>query len=1177
MGRYRRPREFSSLRPIAAALVVSVCTGSFPASAADTAVTVFAEGRPCVYLDIGEQRAGELGIGKAVDDLLRCFEGMTGHELPRTGGRPRLFDPTGSEAIRFECEVVSLQDQSRYGGPNAQVGLVLSPNRRFERSPFAESGEKVGWTCTWHKSGRKLFFHLTVAAQAYYGPGHGPFTFAELASPAPDFTEGDGLRLALEMRNSPEGCLRGGYSLDGGGEWAYTDWFEPTQAGTDEREPGRSDKNGPQRWGADWPERWGKGTAFYLTAYHPKGREASVTLGDVRVGRSGEALFADSFSTNAGEGSGLIDWALAPTAGSVSIRAGWAVLKPEHGGWNTVGLRAQQEAALDTASLLPLTVELRGVHATGERHDAQRDQSFAIEVSRDDGIALRASTPLGLQNAIHHLLHGWGCRWVMPGELGECIPSQTRLTLPVGAVRAGSYGDTAVDTSPFGDWYARNLGGWEKWLSGQHYWFYAIPPDRYVSDHPEWYSLVGGRRQPRQLCSTNPEVVATMIKAANDFLRRRPQAVSFPMDPQDNIDFCQCASCVGLDIPGATTRGVPSVTDRVLTFVNAVAAGIEDEFPERVVAFYAYWSHIDPPVRVKPVANVTVIVCRSSNCLLHLTPTKSCPTSDFHTLVARWRGLTPNVYSYEYDPISWTGGLPCPVYLAMGHSLKHLFTKTGIKGSYSDGARAATHASTYVNRYMARRMKVDPTQDPEEVLRDMCRHFFGPAAESMELYYRELAKVTESTHDGRGRVGGGTTFYHDIFSPLIVRAARTHLDRALGLCTAESLYRRRVHMVDMSQRYLEAYLDGVWNAQAHRYAAAVAAFDRVDALIDEMGGSGWVYTVDARRRARTMRMKALVEHFPEEFGFVTRWRLLGPFDNSMRNADMVRDDFEPIRSVEDSVNADDGAQLQWRDYESPGGFLNLEKAFSDEPKAWTLSYAYAGMTYNAEQEAVAQLKMDSFFPFRAFVNGEQVYYRPGLDADCPDKRTADAVLRRGKNTIVFKLTQTQSTADTYPWGLYFRIIVEGRAATALPEQWLFKTDPDDVGQRESWYSLELDDGDWVRLPVPSAWEKTIGAYDGYGWYRARFRVPGGVEGKAMVLKFRGVDEQAWVYLNGELLGERTARSTGKGVGEIWDKPFGIPVPAGRLRPGDENILAVRVHDSAYAGGLFGAVRLLVAE
>ena len=1134
------------------------------AVAEDAPLAIFDKGTARVYLDLSEDEANALRIGPAIEDLSDCFEGITGVRLARHGGTPKFFDPTHEQATRFECAIKSFSDESSHSSVNAEGALVLSPTLRFERGPFAGPGEKVRWSCTWHRGSHRFVFRLTVANQPYYGPGYGPFTFTEMAA-----STAGCVRIALEMRNHADGCLRGGYRL-GDGAWVYTEWFDPAKAGTDRRSPGKSDKNGPQAWAEDWPERWANATAFYVTSYAPKGRKANIVVDDVRVTRGAEILFASEFAQG-----GLGPWSVNPGQGSVRAENGSALLIPEPGGWHTVGLRAQEPGPASFAGRTPLRLELSDYPEGVSRFDAHTVQGFEIHAAEEQ-IVLRACTQLGLQNAVYYLLDHWGCRWVMTGELGRCIPRRTRLTLPSGVTRFAPYSDVAVEVGPRTAWRRGNLAGWENWLSGQHYWLYASPPDQHLKTHPEWFSLVGSRRAPRQLCTTAPEVIGRMIGRAKRFHRGAATRVSFPMDPMDNTDFCQCGACRAIDSSSPVIDGVASMTDRVIRFANRVAAGIQSEFPDRYVAFYSYWTHSQLPVHVRPAENVIPIVCRSGRCLLHLTPNDECPTSDFHDFVRRWRELTPNVYCYEYDPISWTGGLPCPTYLEMARSLKHLLTVVGIKGSYSDGGdRPAAYASTYINRYFARRMKMDPTRDPDEVLRDLCQSFFGPSAEPMEQYYHTLAEVAQHTHQSRSRVGGGTTYYHELFSPDLVRRARQHLDRALAACKGQELCRRRTEMADMSQRYLEAYLAGVWNAQKHKYDASVAAFDRMAKTIDELAEHGFVDAADARRRAKTMRLKALAEHFPKKLGFVTRWQLLGPFDNSDRNAHLSQDSFEPL-----AVALGSGTEARWWTYDSPGGFLNLERALAGRTGDWRLSYAYAGTTYIAPNEMVAQLRMDSFFPFRVFLNGKEVYSRLGLDADCPDKRSVEVKLRAGRNVVVFKLSQTQVSTDTYPWGLYFRVVDDEtrKDAVTFPSQWAFRLDPRAVGQKEGWQAADFDDSAWRHIIVPSWWERTpVGQYDGYAWYRVRFALPSELAGTRLALKFRGVDEQAWVYLNGQYVGERTVASTGRSIGEIWDKPFEIPVPADRVRYGAPNVLAVRVHDSKFAGGIFKSVRLLIDE
>ena len=89
-----------------------------------------------------------------------------------------------------------------------------------------------------------------------------------------------------------------------------------------------------------------------------------------------------------------------------------------------------------------------------------------------------------------------------------------------------------------------------------------------------------------------------------------------------------------------------------------------------------------------------------------------------------------------------------------------------------------------------------------------------------------MAKVNQCTHPGLQGIGVGTTYYHLLFNPAQIKLARASLDQARQLARGKSPYAERVAMVDMAQQYLEAYLGGVWAAQAKDYEKSVASFDR---------------------------------------------------------------------------------------------------------------------------------------------------------------------------------------------------------------------------------------------------------------------------------------------------------------------------------------------------------------
>ncbi|MFA6931100.1 MAG: DUF4838 domain-containing protein, partial [Lentisphaeria bacterium] len=129
-------------------------------------------------------------------------------------------------------------------------------------------------------------------------------------------------------------------------------------------------------------------------------------------------------------------------------------------------------------------------------------------------------------------------------------------------------------------------------------------------------------------------------------------------------------------------------------------------------------------------------------------------------------------------------------------------------------------------------------------------------------------------------------------------------------------------------------------------------------------------------------------------------------------------------------------------------------------------------------------------------------------------------------------------------------------ATPTPwSTWLFQKDPDDQGLKEEWFNRTQAAANWQAIPLPAFWADTwVGDYQGYGWYRTTFKVPGAWKELPLNLEFGAVDEQAWVYVNGHAVGEHSVQSEKKTIGALWDRPFTIQVAAEYLRPGEDNVL-----------------------
>jgi len=131
----------------------------------------------------------------------------------------------------------------------------------------------------------------------------------------------------------------------------------------------------------------------------------------------------------------------------------------------------------------------------------------------------------------------------------------------------------------------------------------------------------------------------------------------------------------------------------------------------------------------------------------------------------------------------------------------------------------------------------------------------------------------------------------------------------------------------------------------------------------------------------------------------------------------------------------------------------------------------------------------------------------------------------------------------------------------LRGKWKFE-----LGDDEKRASIAFDDSKWNEIFVPSPWEdEGYPGYDGYAWYRKHFRLPQGAESKPLYLRLGCVDDISEVYLNGVLIGitgdfppdYRTA----------YNIEVNLPIPQNILNVSGDNIIAVRVYDDQYEGGI----------
>lgn len=132
--------------------------------------------------------------------------------------------------------------------------------------------------------------------------------------------------------------------------------------------------------------------------------------------------------------------------------------------------------------------------------------------------------------------------------------------------------------------------------------------------------------------------------------------------------------------------------------------------------------------------------------------------------------------------------------------------------------------------------------------------------------------------------------------------------------------------------------------------------------------------------------------------------------------------------------------------------------------------------------------------------------------------------------------------------------------------WAFTTDERQDGHRKGFFNTRFNDKKWRKMDM-GYWEfQGVEDFDGIAWYRIKFKMPAKMDHTAVEIAFRGVDESAWVWLNGIYLGSHDIGPEG------WKEPFAVDCRK-EILWGRENVLTVRVFDAAHAGGIYKPVRV----
>jgi len=308
------------------------------------------------------------------------------------------------------------------------------------------------------------------------------------------------------------------------------------------------------------------------------------------------------------------------------------------------------------------------------------------------------------------------------------------------------------DCVPVGEEY----GGIEPVNGDCHTFDRLCSPKIYFKEHPEYFAYhideeTGeGKRVPcsndyrtdGQLCLSNPDVIRIVTESVLKELREHPETRIVEVSQCDNKRYCQCERCAAIDAEEESHAGT------MIRFANAVAEGIEKEFPNVLVRTFAYQYSRKPPKLTKARHNVLVRYCTIEACFRHALNDPSCKINGevFRKELAGWGEMAHQVSIWDYITNWASFNAPYPNLISLRENAR-FFAENHAIHYFAECNPADNAGGVYpqMKAYLIGKLMWNPYMSEEEYtqhIKEFLRAYYGKGWEEIARYIRLEYEVT---------------------------------------------------------------------------------------------------------------------------------------------------------------------------------------------------------------------------------------------------------------------------------------------------------------------------------------------------------------------------------------------------------------------------------------------------
>ena len=303
--------------------------------------------------------------------------------------------------------------------------------------------------------------------------------------------------------------------------------------------------------------------------------------------------------------------------------------------------------------------------------------------------------------------------------------------------------------------------------NGVHTFGNFISSKEFAVTHPEYFGMdATGKRVTddlgtpsawTQLCVTNEDVRRITLERAKKFIvderaaaikeGREPSRILVLSQNDNTLNLCLCPNCKAISDREGSESGAQ------LEFVNHVARGLKEEFPDVLVQTEAYNFTLAAPKTVRPEANVVVRFCDNYGFSDPTHPLAHPRNERPMKLLAGWQEMHCKLGFWDY----WrTFSQHPPGMFAPSSNVRALrddvqmFHKSGVElmtieiedlfgaGINSDPVSADMQSFMPLRTWIGLKLIDDPNKDLNTLLDTFCSGYYGPAAQPMRALLERI-------------------------------------------------------------------------------------------------------------------------------------------------------------------------------------------------------------------------------------------------------------------------------------------------------------------------------------------------------------------------------------------------------------------------------------------------------